>query len=180
MLESDNITGGLSAGASETPSKRTQLPLQAPLTEEQLRTAHVGELTPLNGPIQIADYHRQPGPVAGTRRFDFGAGAGCKTENRHIARGSGLSRRVGLHPGPGGRRLCAAHPRAGLVRASPAEGTRHSYQPACLLARLPGDRPHAALPQLVAEQLVRPSALRAYQAGACASGLEVYAKLRRC
>src|SRR6266567_2187781 len=57
MLESDNITGGLSAGASETPSKRTQLPLQAPSTEEQLRTAHVGELTPLNGPIQIADYH---------------------------------------------------------------------------------------------------------------------------
>ena len=57
MPESDSTTGGLSAGASETPSKRTQQPLQAPLTEEQLRAAHVGEFTPLNGPIQIADYH---------------------------------------------------------------------------------------------------------------------------
>jgi len=57
MLESDNTTGAVSAGASKTPSKRAELPLQAPLTEEQLRTAHVGELTPLNGPIQIADYH---------------------------------------------------------------------------------------------------------------------------
>src|SRR5258708_29214239 len=57
MLGSDNTAGGLSAGANKIPSKRTQLPLQAPLTEEQLRTAHVGELTPLNGPIQIADYY---------------------------------------------------------------------------------------------------------------------------
>jgi GrpB-like predicted nucleotidyltransferase (UPF0157 family) len=57
MPGSDNTTGGLSAGASETPSKRTQQPLHASLTEEQLRAAHVGEVTPLNGPIQLADYH---------------------------------------------------------------------------------------------------------------------------
>src|SRR5262249_45358012 len=56
MPGSDNTTGGLSAGAGETPSKRTEMPPQAPLTEEQLRAAHVGELTPLNGPIQIVDY----------------------------------------------------------------------------------------------------------------------------
>ncbi len=57
MPGSDNTTGGLSAGASETPPERTQLPLQAPLTEEQMRAAHVGEVTPLNGPVQIADYN---------------------------------------------------------------------------------------------------------------------------
>jgi len=57
MLGSDNTTEDLSSEASKTTSKRTQLPIPAPLTEEQLRAAHVGELTPLNGPIQIADYH---------------------------------------------------------------------------------------------------------------------------
>jgi GrpB-like predicted nucleotidyltransferase (UPF0157 family) len=57
MPESDNTTEGLSAEASETPSKGIQQPLQAPLTEEQLRAAHVGEFTPLNGPVQIADYN---------------------------------------------------------------------------------------------------------------------------
>ena len=57
MSGSDKTTGGLSAGASKTPSKRTPQPLQAPLTEEQLRAAHVGEFTPLNGSVQIADYH---------------------------------------------------------------------------------------------------------------------------
>lgn len=59
MPGSDNRTEGLSAEASKTSSKRTQQPLQAPLTEEQLRAAHVGEFMPLNGPVQIADYNSE-------------------------------------------------------------------------------------------------------------------------
>ncbi len=56
MPGSDNTAGGLSAGASKTTSKRAQLPLQAPLTEEQIRAAHVGEVVPQVGPIQIVEY----------------------------------------------------------------------------------------------------------------------------
>ncbi len=56
MPGSDNTAGGLSAGASKTTSKRAQLPIQAPLTEEQIRAAHVGELVPQVGPIQIVEY----------------------------------------------------------------------------------------------------------------------------
>jgi len=56
MLGSDNTAGGLSAGASKTTSRRAQLPLQAPLTEEQIRAAHVGEVVPRVGPIHIVEY----------------------------------------------------------------------------------------------------------------------------
>ncbi len=56
MPGSDNTAGGLSAGASKTTSKRAQLPIQAPLTEEQIRAAHVGEVVPQVGPIQIVEY----------------------------------------------------------------------------------------------------------------------------
>ncbi len=56
MLGSDNTAGGLSAGASKTTSRRAQLPIQAPLTEEQIRAAHVGEVVPRVGPIHIVEY----------------------------------------------------------------------------------------------------------------------------
>src|SRR3989440_4178692 len=56
MPGSDNTAGGLSAGASKTTSKRAQLPLQAPSTEEQIQAAHVGEVVPQVGPIQIDEY----------------------------------------------------------------------------------------------------------------------------
>src|SRR5215469_5718611 len=56
MQESDNTAGGLSAGTNKTTSKRAQLPIQVPLTEEQIRAAHVGEVVPQVGPIQIDEY----------------------------------------------------------------------------------------------------------------------------
>jgi len=56
MPGSDTTAGGLSAGASKTTSKRAQLPLQAPLTEEQIQAAHVGEVVPQAGPIHIVEY----------------------------------------------------------------------------------------------------------------------------
>ncbi len=56
MPGSDNTVGGSSAGTSKTTSRRAQLPLQAPLTEEQIRAAHVGGVVPQAGPIHIVEY----------------------------------------------------------------------------------------------------------------------------
>ena len=56
MPENDNTAGDLSAGTSKTTSKRVQVPEQAPLTEEQIRAAHVGEVVPQAGPIHIVAY----------------------------------------------------------------------------------------------------------------------------
>jgi GrpB-like predicted nucleotidyltransferase (UPF0157 family) len=59
MLGSDNTAGGLSAGTSKKTLKRVQLPIQAPLSEEQIRAAHVGEVVPQAGPIHIVAYDPQ-------------------------------------------------------------------------------------------------------------------------
>ncbi len=56
MLTSDNTAEDLPFEKSKTISKITQLSLQVPLTEEQFLASYIGELKPLNGPIQIADY----------------------------------------------------------------------------------------------------------------------------
>ena len=45
-----------SAQTNKTTSKRTELSIQTPFTEEQLRASYIGGIKPLNGPIQIADY----------------------------------------------------------------------------------------------------------------------------
>src|SRR2546422_6724524 len=56
MPGTDNTAGDSPKGASRAPSEQTQAATHVPLTEEQIRDAHVGELVPLVGPIQIVDY----------------------------------------------------------------------------------------------------------------------------
>ncbi len=52
----DNTDGDLPKGASRATSEQTRAATHVPLTEEQIRAAHVGELASLVGPIQIFDY----------------------------------------------------------------------------------------------------------------------------
>jgi GrpB-like predicted nucleotidyltransferase (UPF0157 family) len=55
----DNSAGDLSKGASRLPPKQARAATPLPMTEEQMRAVHVGELTPLVGPINIVDYDPQ-------------------------------------------------------------------------------------------------------------------------
>lgn len=56
MPESNNTHKALTPDESSTAEGQTQPDRPGPLTEEQLRAVHVGELAPLIGPIHIADY----------------------------------------------------------------------------------------------------------------------------
>ena len=56
MPGTGNTAGDSSKGASEATSEQTLATSYVPSTEEQIRAAHVGELTPLVGPILIVDY----------------------------------------------------------------------------------------------------------------------------
>lgn len=56
MPEIDNPSGNLSKETGEVSSEQIQAAAHAPLSEEYMRSVHVGELVPLAGPIQIADY----------------------------------------------------------------------------------------------------------------------------
>jgi GrpB-like predicted nucleotidyltransferase (UPF0157 family) len=56
MLGTDNTARDSSKWATRASSGQARVAANIPLTEEQLRAIHVGELTPLVGPIQIVDY----------------------------------------------------------------------------------------------------------------------------
>jgi GrpB-like predicted nucleotidyltransferase (UPF0157 family) len=56
MPENDNTSEGLAKEATSTPAEPTRATQHAPLTEEQMQAAHVGQLVPLNGPVHLADY----------------------------------------------------------------------------------------------------------------------------
>src|SRR6266849_8106840 len=56
MPGTGNTAGDSPKGASEATSEQTLATSYVPSTEEQIRAAHVGELTPLVGPILIVDY----------------------------------------------------------------------------------------------------------------------------
>jgi GrpB-like predicted nucleotidyltransferase (UPF0157 family) len=55
----DNPDVDLPEGASRVPPEQARAATPLPMTEEQLRSVHVGELTPLVGPINIVDYDPQ-------------------------------------------------------------------------------------------------------------------------
>jgi GrpB-like predicted nucleotidyltransferase (UPF0157 family) len=55
----DNTDGDLAKGASRLPPEQARAATPLPITEEQMRAVHVGELTPLAGPIHIVDYDPQ-------------------------------------------------------------------------------------------------------------------------
>ena len=59
MTGIDNSAGDLSKGASRLPPEQARAATPLPMTEEQLRAVHVGEITPLVGPINIVDYDPQ-------------------------------------------------------------------------------------------------------------------------
>ncbi len=56
MPGTDNTAGDAPKEASRETSEQPRVAASVPLTEEQLRAATIGELTPLVGPIQIVDY----------------------------------------------------------------------------------------------------------------------------
>jgi GrpB-like predicted nucleotidyltransferase (UPF0157 family) len=56
MSEPDYPIQGAAKKTSRAPAEQPRAARHQPLTEEQLRAAHVGELAPLNGPIQLVDY----------------------------------------------------------------------------------------------------------------------------
>jgi GrpB-like predicted nucleotidyltransferase (UPF0157 family) len=57
MPGTDNTTGDSPKEASREIPEQARVAASAPLTEEQLRAATIGELVPLAGPIQIVDYN---------------------------------------------------------------------------------------------------------------------------
>lgn len=52
----DITAGDTPNGESQAPPAQARAATHVPMTEEQLRAVHVGVLTPLDQPIQIADY----------------------------------------------------------------------------------------------------------------------------
>ena len=56
MPVTNNTTGDSSQEPNRVASEQARATTFVPQTEEQLRAAHIGELTPLAGPIQIVDY----------------------------------------------------------------------------------------------------------------------------
>ena len=56
MPGTNNTTGDSSKESARATSEQAHATTFVPLTEEQIRAVHVGELTPLVGPIQIVDY----------------------------------------------------------------------------------------------------------------------------
>jgi GrpB-like predicted nucleotidyltransferase (UPF0157 family) len=56
MPEIDNTAGDLPKGASRATSEQARATTYVPMTEEQIKAVHVGELVPLVGPIHIVDY----------------------------------------------------------------------------------------------------------------------------
>src|SRR6266566_5910051 len=56
MPGTDSTAGDLPKGASRAPSEEARAAAREPSNEEQIRAAHVGELTPLVGLVQIVDY----------------------------------------------------------------------------------------------------------------------------
>lgn len=52
----DNTAGDWPKGASRETSEQAWATARVPTTEEQIRAGLIGELVPLNGPIQIVDY----------------------------------------------------------------------------------------------------------------------------
>jgi GrpB-like predicted nucleotidyltransferase (UPF0157 family) len=56
MPEPNDPTRDTAKGTSGMPPEQPRSAQPQPLTEEQLRAAHVGALVPLNGPVQLVDY----------------------------------------------------------------------------------------------------------------------------
>ncbi|HEY7347536.1 MAG TPA: GrpB family protein [Ktedonobacterales bacterium] len=59
MSETHSTASATSAGENSAPAGQAGAAGHLPLTEEQIRAAHIGELTPLVGLIQIVDYDPQ-------------------------------------------------------------------------------------------------------------------------
>ena len=74
--------------------------------------------------------------------------------------GRRFQRRGGVRAGARGRRLCAAHPRTRLARASPLQQPGYGRQPPRLLGGLRRDRTPVALPRSPAMRRSRPAALQ--------------------
>lgn len=65
MSESDNTAGEGAEEANGARPEQMQATTHAPLTEEYMRSVHVGKMMPLAGPIQLVDYDPQwPGLFA--------------------------------------------------------------------------------------------------------------------
>jgi len=65
MSESDNTAGEGAEEANGARPEQMQATTHAPLTEEYMRSVHVGKLMPLAGPIQLVDFDPQwPGLFA--------------------------------------------------------------------------------------------------------------------
>ena len=56
MLGMDATAGDTPNGESQAPMAQARAATHVPMTEEQIRAVHIGVLTPLLQPIQIADY----------------------------------------------------------------------------------------------------------------------------
>jgi GrpB-like predicted nucleotidyltransferase (UPF0157 family) len=56
MPETNNTTGDSSEESSRTTAEQAHAATYIPQTEEEIRAAFIGELTPLAGPIHIVDY----------------------------------------------------------------------------------------------------------------------------
>lgn len=56
MSANDNTTGKTPEGGGNEPLEQTGETSNVIYTEEQLQAVHVGQLKPLNGPVQLVDY----------------------------------------------------------------------------------------------------------------------------
>src|SRR5947209_3490585 len=56
MPGNDDAAGDSPKGTSRVTSEQGKVTTYGPSTEEQILAARIGEVTPLNGPIQIVDY----------------------------------------------------------------------------------------------------------------------------
>jgi GrpB-like predicted nucleotidyltransferase (UPF0157 family) len=56
MLGSDTTTGDTPTHESQASVAQPQAARHVPMTEEQIQAVHIGVLTPLTHPIQLADY----------------------------------------------------------------------------------------------------------------------------
>src|ERR1700686_2461293 len=54
--DTDNTAADSPDGASDSPAQQDRASPRLPTTEEEMRATTIGELTPLAGPIYIADY----------------------------------------------------------------------------------------------------------------------------
>jgi hypothetical protein len=54
MAANDQFDGATNLGSALTTTPRDRI--AEPATEEEIRAAHVGEVTPLNGPVLLAEF----------------------------------------------------------------------------------------------------------------------------